>query len=699
MSLLNPLFLLGILAAAVPVLLHLIRQADARKIEYPSLMFLRRISRRYIRFQKLRHLLLLLMRALVLLLIALAFARPYRKALHAGAGHARPATAHIILLDNSMSMAYGDRWSRAKAEAASIVRTARPGEEMSLLEFSDRTLIRVPLTGDTASVLNQIDLAEVTDRATRYGQALRMAERVALDAAAAHRIIYLVTDFQRSGLAAEEQGFRLQAGMELKGVDVGADGFSNLALTDCAVKRLEGSTEGAVKVSCSIVNSGDKDRIGTRVTASIDGRLFGDKAVDLARGAVEKVEFTIPASSAGPHALLLQVDDPNLVRDNRFSMRLDVRGRRPVISVEEPTRAGRSPGIFLSAALNVSSVSPFILSRLSPRQFESASISPATLIIWNDASTAGSGLGARMEQFVRSGGGLAIVVSDSSWEALFNSLFGPWLPLRIATGAGDNNTRPRPVEDYRLLADLRMDHPIFRPFREPHSGSFSGVRFYRHARVSVADGADVLARFDNGDPALISVEVGKGRIVLFASSADDSGNDLPLKAVYAPLWQQLLRYLEMLPEDKPWYRVGDEIDPRRILSEAARDTGRADFDSAGPVVMLDPARRRVPSGKDMDTVTLDQAGFYDIRSSNLDTRVAVNTLPIESDLTHADADELIAGWGARDPAATQAARDGEPLTPEEQEQYQGFWRFLLLAALAFSLGEGWLSNRLVLKQE
>jgi len=131
----NPLFLLGTLAAAVPVLLHLIRQADARKIEYPSLLFLRRISRRYIRFQKLRHLLLLLMRALVLILIALAFARPYRTTLQAAAGYAQETTARVILLDNSMSMAYGDRWARAKSEAAGIVRSARPGDKLACSSF------------------------------------------------------------------------------------------------------------------------------------------------------------------------------------------------------------------------------------------------------------------------------------------------------------------------------------------------------------------------------------------------------------------------------------------------------------------------------------------------------------------------------------------------------------------------------------
>jgi hypothetical protein len=699
MSLVNPLFLLGTLAAAVPVLLHLIRRADAKKLEFPSLMFLRRISRRYIRFQRLRHLFLLLMRVLVLLLIALAFARPYRKLLHAAAGPGQSATARVILLDNSMSMAYGDRWARGRAAAADIARKARPGDMLALVEFSDVTLVRVPPTSDPAVVLSQIGAVETTDRATRYGQALRTGERVALDAATAHRAIYLVTDFQKSGLAADEENFRLRSGIELKGVDVGADGFSNLWFGDGLVTGQESGTRGLIKVSGSIINAGDRERAGTRVTASVDGRVLGEKTVDLAPGTLEKVEFTAPAPGAGTHSLLLQVDDPNLVRDNRFSLRLDVRGRRPVLSIEEPTRSGRSPGIFLNAALNTSSVSPFALTRVSPGQIESGGIAPGTLIIWNNASGSGSGLSARLEKFVEAGGGMIVVAADASSGPAFNRLFGAWLPAKAETGDGESAAGLRPMEDYRLLTDLRMDHPIFRPFREPHSGNFSNVRFYRHARVSVAQGAEVLARFDNGDPALISMEAGKGRVLLFTSSADDSGNDLPLKAVYAPLWQQQLRYLEKFREDRPWYQVGDAIDPGKILHEVALDSGRTDVDAAGLVVMLDPARRRVAPGRGSDMVTLDQAGFYDIRSSNLATCVAVNTPPGESDLTHADAEEMIAAWTSPQPAPPAADPDEEPPTPEQQDRRQGLWQLLLLAALALFMGEAVLSNRLLLRQE
>src|SRR6185295_19693987 len=56
MAFLNPLFLLGALAAGIPVLVHLVRRTRAIKLPFASLMFLRRIEQKTIRKRKLRNL-------------------------------------------------------------------------------------------------------------------------------------------------------------------------------------------------------------------------------------------------------------------------------------------------------------------------------------------------------------------------------------------------------------------------------------------------------------------------------------------------------------------------------------------------------------------------------------------------------------------------------------------------------------------
>src|ERR1700682_3169857 len=118
MVFLTPFFLLGLSAIAIPVLIHLIQREKKRVIEFPSLMFVRRIPYQSVRRRRIRHWFLLLMRAAALALIIAAFARPFFRqsatALAVSAGGSREL---VILLDQSASMGYGDHWERARNAA------------------------------------------------------------------------------------------------------------------------------------------------------------------------------------------------------------------------------------------------------------------------------------------------------------------------------------------------------------------------------------------------------------------------------------------------------------------------------------------------------------------------------------------------------------------------------------------------------
>src|SRR3954466_13269438 len=117
MNFLAPAFLAGLAAVAVPVIIHLINRERKVVVEFPSLMFLQRIPYRSVRRQKLRHLLLLLLRCLALALLVAAFARPFfekRRPVTSGSTGAREV---VVLLDRSSSMGYGNHWRRAQDAA------------------------------------------------------------------------------------------------------------------------------------------------------------------------------------------------------------------------------------------------------------------------------------------------------------------------------------------------------------------------------------------------------------------------------------------------------------------------------------------------------------------------------------------------------------------------------------------------------
>src|SRR6476660_345646 len=117
MSFLNPFLLFGSLALAIPVLIHLVRRERSEIVPFSSLMFLLKVPKRSIRQQKLKNLVLLILRLALLALLVMVFARPYIASSATPIVNATQNRAVVMLLHTSYSMRYGTNFERMKNEA------------------------------------------------------------------------------------------------------------------------------------------------------------------------------------------------------------------------------------------------------------------------------------------------------------------------------------------------------------------------------------------------------------------------------------------------------------------------------------------------------------------------------------------------------------------------------------------------------
>ena len=122
LSWINPLYLAGVLLLAVPVLIHLVQKRHRQGARFPSLLFLQQIPRRERQRREIRHWLLLLLRCLLLVLLVLAFARPFIDTAGGPGGFAPEREDSIIVLDRSYSMRISDHWQQALDHALRMVR-------------------------------------------------------------------------------------------------------------------------------------------------------------------------------------------------------------------------------------------------------------------------------------------------------------------------------------------------------------------------------------------------------------------------------------------------------------------------------------------------------------------------------------------------------------------------------------------------
>src|SRR3954467_12727199 len=117
MAFLAPIFFAALLTLAVPVIIHLTQREKKQVVQFPSLMFLQKIPYQSVRRRRIRDWPLLAMRLAAILLIVLAFSRPFFRQQAVALASSMGPREVVVLLDPSYSMAYGDRWDRAKAAA------------------------------------------------------------------------------------------------------------------------------------------------------------------------------------------------------------------------------------------------------------------------------------------------------------------------------------------------------------------------------------------------------------------------------------------------------------------------------------------------------------------------------------------------------------------------------------------------------
>ena len=269
MSFLTPLFLAGLLALAVPILIHLQRRQQRRHQTFPSLMFLRSVRIPSMRRRWIRNWLLLALRCLALALLVLAFARPWLRAGAMDPTAGREGRALVVLLDNSFSMGFADRWSRALEAARQELATVDGADEASVVVFSDYATVLGEPSSEPLSLQQALAKVTLSSRTTRYGPAFRMARKLLLESDRPHREVVLLTDFQRTGRDSDAR-LPLPVGTELRFVDLSGrerHGVSpaNLAIASIAFDHDSSIERERVEVQVRVANRGQSALPAVRI--------------------------------------------------------------------------------------------------------------------------------------------------------------------------------------------------------------------------------------------------------------------------------------------------------------------------------------------------------------------------------------------------------------------------------------------------
>ncbi len=544
---------LGFLAAgaavAVPIVIHLLFRQRARRVEIGTLHFLRMVLRDQARRRRIRRWVLLALRAAGVLLLALLFARPYKKAPET-LGREREV---VLLIDRSASMAAGaagaSPFAKAQRQAGELIRGLPDGTAVRLGYFDADGV-------EPASAV-RIDPAIHPGLAgTDYTKALGWARDIVVASRRSKRQVFLLTDLQQCGVGPPlAGGFPPAADVEL--IDVGRPLTTNLAVEDVVAEQTNLRDGKPVIIAARVLNAGAFRARDIRVRLSLSGRAAIEQKATLAGHSRQLVRFEVPIKEPGLyHGFVEVAGGDDLPFDDRRWLAFEARLPDRVLLLDGqpgPSVYGNET-YYLETALRLrlpgddstAPATPYEPTRLSGSGEGNSlpDLSPFRAVALCNIAEISPDESRALARFVESGGSLIIFTGEQVKQGAYAALEeARLLPARVQG--------PAELGSYRF-ADWVKDHPILCPFADPQYGDLRTLRFRRITRLLADPDARVLATAPEGVPLLVEKAAGQGRVIVFAFPADNAWGDWAIRRLYVPLVHQLLGYLtNRLPETSP----------------------------------------------------------------------------------------------------------------------------------------------------
>jgi hypothetical protein len=683
---LNGLFLFGLGAVALPILIHILNRRRLRKVRFSTLEFIEELNKRRMSKINLRRWIVLLLRALAVAFLVLAFARP---TIRSNAPLFVPGAApkHVIVcVDVSYSMGAereeGTVFTLAQEMAKKVIDECGEADVLNVVAFSKgaEALFETG-TRNKQAVKNAIDGLRVSAEGTSIGAALETAAALARGPEATAAEIYVVSDFRETGdslLAGE-----LPENTNLVFLPVTRESIDNVSIDRVFTPRKLIRPGEAVRIGVAVTNHSRERSVEFPLELSIGGKRKAEKLVPLSPASSATVTFVVSMEEWGTYrGVVSKTHDRLPIDDDRFLV-LEVSRQVPVTLVrgrkwveERGTADAQAAYFFVEKALNPRSAAEgeMRVDLVDESALALADLPDKGVLVWTDPENADPRRLGLVTRYVEGGGAVLVFLGTDPRGAWRGQAFLDFLNVDRAAA--------KQKSDGTGLGSYEGGHPIFGLFNEEELGLLSRARITRFVSVTGVPADSVLAYFEGDGPAAWECRRGRGRVLVVAASPDLAAGNLPLSPMFLPFVHACVSYLASAGRNDPRHEnlVGSDL----VFDLAPRwsvETGalRVRTESGGEVtpVIVEPRQ-----GEAKALVTDPrEVGFYTLVADTARVmETCVNLDTGESNLNARELDKKTLGRaGLVDPA-----RDLASEIRRERQGREIYAFFLLLAAAALA---------------
>jgi hypothetical protein len=644
MSWLFPGFLAGLLAVALPLVLHLLRKRAKVPVVFPSLRFLAASPPQNAARHRLRRRIVLALRCLALALLALAFARPFFSK-----GGSRGGRAVVVVLDNSFSLQATTRWADTLRWAVTQIGRLETGDRLGVLLMAPRPTWLVAPTTDTQAALRALETSAPGWESAHADPALRLAAEVLAATPAREREIVFGGDHQRVSWLGTDFSRPLAAGVSVSFPPLPASLQKQAALLAPSLER-----EGAgLRARITIRNFGDSHSRRLRVHRAGESAAAVEQTLDLAGHETRTLDVDLPAPVAGAAAFRFTLDADDLpADDSAYTVWRGAGGRRLLLDAPPP---GSAADFAATAFQSTADLKPALQVTPPPA---GAWPADAVAVLRNDASFAGA-TATRLDAFLQAGGAALVFIGGGTAQRQWLTMHGI---VPRAMEPGDEDLR---------VHNWTLDHPLVTALSENTVRLLVGWSF-RHGWGLAADTVHPLALWTQDAVAIGETYVGPGRLLVCGFTPDRRASEWPVQGAFVPFVHRAAAYLFNASES-------GETAPARVGTSLVLPPSSGSWRAVDGPASSRPAT--VVSG----SVVPDAPGLYELTIGAERQLFPVHLSPDESDP---------AAWEPGTPwvdlVSTRAAAKGvaaqAPLAALEAEQQGRLWWWLLgVAVLALAL--------------
>lgn len=729
---LNPLLAFGVLAAVVPLIIHLLNRRRHKPMDWAAMRFARAAWKRIRRRTRFENLFLLLLRMAAVACFALALARPLTRDGGLLAGLSQEQRDVYVLIDGSASMGYRadleSLWDRALTSARDHIEAldGAAGDRVHLYLLGDRPRRLSDRTpSDALSMLTSLQepLAEGLDLGAALGRVVADMNERNLGSSAE---ILLLTDMQRANFLRPD-GSQPQAVLEalqaliarkakvfVEDVNTGFERRpDNLSVTLFAaldpfgepialgtssapvlkdgrnamfVARVENSGDQARDVQVALLVDGER-RPSKRVVVPALGSQDVELELRLARdesrtNTFREIEVVIEPDALGiDDSRALVVHAPGalsiLLINGAPSADLDADELTYLRAALAPLSGGAGPSANSNALFSVSEA--------SPEDSEIARLVEGAQLIWMaNVENPSPNLVAALTARVRQGASLVISVGDRVLPETYNQSLADLMPAELLERRGDPSRR----SGFRRARIDAPSHPALAFFRdERFELFFTEVPIFEYFASKSLESSRVLASLDDkigtGSPLLVERPVGQGKVSLWTTTIDIDWTLFPESPTsLIPLVHELA--FDSAAKSGPLrnLQVGDAI----VARFDAFPEGASLMEPGGAARRIDRAAEELPEGSlgTWELVARDNAaepGIWRINSNNAVTSFAITMNANEGRLERLSAEELV---GLSDAFATGTKRESIRSRSDDGGE---LFRLFLWLALFMLIGE------------